>query len=164
MRCTNSRICGHMKMLLERRCCRPRPQPRQSDDNVRAHPNSRPGPCDAVGMRDHDESLVFTLVSVCPRRRFHRNGSPASSRRPSKPFIFLASKTASSVSPVIASPRGAPRQAAGRIARGGCTSSRRCCAAASPPRRRARSPAATTFASSALWPAGGLQPKQGAWR
>src|SRR5215472_1310995 len=38
-------------MLLEQRCGRPRLQPRQGDEDVRAHPKPRPGHGDAERMR-----------------------------------------------------------------------------------------------------------------
>ena len=47
------RVCRGARMLLERRPRRPRLQPRQGDENVRAHPKPRPGRGDAAGMRGH---------------------------------------------------------------------------------------------------------------
>src|SRR6516164_6445580 len=47
----NFDICGSARMLLEQRSRRSRLQPRQGDENVRAHPKPRPGRGDVAGVR-----------------------------------------------------------------------------------------------------------------
>src|SRR5438046_8119640 len=51
-------------MLLERRRGRPRLQPRQGDENVRAHPPPRPGRGDAAGMSGHPAQAAATRVAA----------------------------------------------------------------------------------------------------
>ena len=45
-------------MLLEQRRGRPRLQPRQGDENVRAYPQPRPGRGDAAGIRADNGSVT----------------------------------------------------------------------------------------------------------
>src|SRR5438874_9288022 len=58
-------------MLLERRRGRPRLQPRQGDENVRAHPNPRPGRRDVAGVRGYPANGAISVrasdtVSIRP--------------------------------------------------------------------------------------------------